>query len=174
MFRLKQSRLNLHVVVLVIIGVSFIILLLNIFGFFYNIKQLSPFVSLNENKQGYQEFISKNMHFSVKVPIRYQIEERTTSTVFSDEKGKILVGRTGTNYSTIEQYLDNLSLKNNFKTDGKESIVINSLPTVVLNIDNRRDYFIYGTEWTVYTLSTDSEELYGDLDQVAQSFRYEP
>lgn len=151
---------------LVIIAGSFLV---------YEVSSKNEHATLGKsNSSSSRTTFTSNLNFSIDVPEDVKVDEGYTGVSLLYPEGKIIIGRTGTNYRTLDEYLSDLSKKNSFNLSNKESFEINSLPAAKLKVGNRLDYFIYGTEWTIYTFSTDSEALYGDLDQIATSFRYTP
>lgn len=116
---------------------------------------------------------SSTMDFTIKVPLKYEIEEKAVSVVLSSTEGNILIGQNGTNFDNLQDYLQDLSKKNKFTLTGKVTTVINGMETTVGKINNEKYYFIYAPD-RVYSIYTSFKTLYSDLDQIAQSFRYSP
>lgn len=100
------------------------------------------------------------------------IEERFGRIIIKQPEGDIVVDSVGTNFEDINGYLNDLQEKNNFILSSKENIKINNYPVVRGEVQKERLYFIYPKKWIVYSLSTDSPQLYDELDQVAKSFKY--
>lgn len=120
---------------------------------------------------------SQSLNFSITVPEKYLIEEKQTYISLRSGVQQISIGRSGTNFNTIEDHLAELANKNKLTLNNRKSISINDLPALVTEIysNNRREkvYFIY-RDYVVYNISTDSPILFNDLDRIAQSFRYTP
>ncbi|MEN9407099.1 MAG: hypothetical protein RLZZ455_315 [Candidatus Parcubacteria bacterium] len=164
--KVSNRKHLLHLSILILVGATFVILAA------VSVK------SIPVNQQAFkiesESFIFSQLNFSIDVPSDYVIEEKYSLVILKSNVGEIAISNNGTNFETIDQYLNDLGVKNHFSLTDKEDLVINSYPAAKLIIGKRVDYFIYATEWTVYTLSTDSEALYDDLDQIARSFRYIP
>lgn len=121
-----------------------------------------------------KKFQSSNvLKFSIILPNTYEIEEKFGSVNISTSKGKILISQNGTNFENLKDYIKNS--RNNLETriQNKNTLEINGMESIFGNIDREKVYLIY-KDYTVYSLSTSSESLYDDLDQIAQSFRYAP
>lgn len=54
---------------------------------------------------------SSTMDFTIKVPLKYEIEEKAVSVVLSSTEGNILIGQNGTNFDNLQDYLQDLSKK---------------------------------------------------------------
>jgi hypothetical protein len=124
--------------------------------------------------------ISKFGHFSVVVPEGFSGVAQYTDAVLKSKDGEIIIGRNGTNFDEVNAYINDLALKNKINILKKKDLSINGLSGVRAVIEypiskskSKMAYFIY-TDNQVYTLSTDSEALYADLDKIANSFRYLP
>lgn len=114
---------------------------------------------------------------TIEYPATYELEERFGTIRLKKREGEIRVGRNGTNYESVDKYLENLSKLNHFVVTEKEEVKFKYEFATRVIIDNqKKDYFFYPDPelWAVYILSASSPELYGDLDKIAESFRYEP
>lgn len=125
-------------------------------------------------------FQSKNLKFTINIPAYLQIEEKFTTVILKSNNTQIVLSRIATNFENLEDYLNDLSIKNKLVIEDREVKTINNLNSVTANIKasvnrdkNEKVYFIYVDNW-IYSLTTDSESLYDDLDQIAQSFKYTP
>jgi len=165
----KQSNKSKLFLLTIIIFSFFVIFVAakNFRSNYINIPQINPTKDNNL-------YNSSSQKFSVSIPSKFTIEDTYNLMILKNNIGTITVSSVGTNFESLDEYLIDLSIKNNFSLDNQERLTINSLPAIKLKIGSRLDYFIYGTEWTVYTLSTDSEALYDDLDQIVRSFKYTP
>lgn len=117
-------------------------------------------------------FNSSNLlKFSIDLPVDYEVAERFGSVSVNSSRGTISIDRNGTNFTNLKDYVENS--RNNLKetVQKKEFIKINGLESMVGVSGNQRIYFIY-FNYSVYILSTSSDALYDDLDQIARSFRY--
>jgi len=130
--------------------------------------------SADKNIAGQKKtYSSKFMKFSIEVPQNFTVNERFATVTITSPEGKIIIDRNGTNYSDLDSYLDNLSELNKLEIRNKEKLEINSLSTIKAFIGKEKVYFIYYDYW-LFPISTTSEELYDELDQIAQSFKYQP
>lgn len=118
---------------------------------------------------------SSVMDFNVEVPNEFSVEEKHGSVIISNQNEKISILQNGTNFKNINDYLEFLKEKNRFRLTDEKSLQINGLSVVTGFIEDEKIYLIFSKEnYTVYSLSTKSKDLYSDLDQIAQSFRYTP
>ncbi|MBI4084532.1 MAG: hypothetical protein HY431_01360 [Candidatus Levybacteria bacterium] len=175
---MKKQR-NSHSLAL---GLTIVILFgLLLLGYFVarSTKNLSSVNNYQQpNTSQNTTFQSKNLKFIVLAPKNFEIEESFTSVIFKNEEGEIVLGRSGTNFKKLEEYLEDLSIKNRATITNRQ--YFNGQPNIVKgriryqNIQTEKEiYFIYNDNW-VYSLSTDSEALFDDLDEIAKSFRYRP
>lgn len=115
------------------------------------------------------------LKITIDYPENFKLEEKFETITLKNNKGTIIISTNGTNYDSVDGYLDNLSELNNFRITKKEKVKLKYEDATIITIDNRKkDYFFYPTEWSIYFISASSPELYGDLDKIAESFRYEP
>ena len=123
---------------------------------------------------------SSIMNFSIEVPTGFKVTESlgSVSILYAGDEGEILIGRSGTNFDSLTEYLNDLNAKNRTRVINSQSETINSYQAfkqTLVNDDleesNRVTYFIY-VDGQVYSISTASESLYDELDQVARSFKY--
>lgn len=127
-----------------------------------------------------QVYASKTLKFTIIFPSQFKVEERFTTASINSIEGEILLSRVATDFENIEDYLNDLSVKNRIKITNRENIKINSLDGIRGKIDyapttnpTKYAYFVYADNW-VYSLSTSSPALFDALDTIAQSFRYTP
>lgn len=117
---------------------------------------------------------SEVMKFSVDLPNEFSaVENLGRVTIKSDSQREIYINQVGTNFENVSAYLKDLQNKNNFTLMNEKIMKINNLEAISGNKGKEKIYFIY-TSYDIKTISTTSEELYDDLDQIAQSFRYTP
>lgn len=138
-----------------------------------NVSYQTPSYIPTQTKQP-RIYTSKAMKFSINTPIDFKIEERFFRVTLSKTEGNIYIERSGTNFDNIDDYLNDLDKRNNSVTQNKEKIYINNLSAIRGMADNDRYYFIYVDKWIIFTLFTESNQLFADLDTIAQSFRYTP
>jgi hypothetical protein len=127
-----------------------------------------------------QTFYSMLWSFSIEVPDSYQILEKNTFIeLFKNDGKKITVVKNGTNFDNLEDYLQEFDSRRKIRSSDEKMLRIDNMDAIV-RIDTFPDvgvtqkaYYIY-TGYMVYILSTEDTQLYNDLDQIAQSFRYTP
>lgn len=119
-------------------------------------------------------FKSSNvMDFTIRHSDSFVVTENAGSAILSSASGTIIIDQNGTNFNDIEEYLEDLSLKNKFDIKNKKSVVINGYKSIVGMISNEKYYFIFASG-VVSSISTPNQELFSDLDQIAKSFQYTP
>jgi len=113
------------------------------------------------------------MKFSITLPATYRVEEKLAKVTISTSGGKIYINQIGTNYDNFEEFLQKVKEENKILLIEEKALTINNLPAVLWEKTDEKLYILYH-ENTVYTISTKFKSLYSDLDQIAQSFRYNP
>lgn len=120
-----------------------------------------------------KEFKSSEMDFSIDLPENFNVEEGSISIKLYSSNGEIWTYRNSTNFDNLTDYIENSRNNLGSRLTGRKSLTINGLQSVSGFIDEEKLYFVY-TDNRVYILSTKNADLYSDLDQIAQSFRYTP
>lgn len=123
---------------------------------------------------------SKFMQITFATPGGFQLNDENIDIVLKNDVGEIDIVSNGTNYSTLDGYLQNLSQKNHFILTQRQELAINHLPAISGYINTlinntpeyEKIYFFYPAPYSVVTISTKSPELYNTLDQVAQSIKF--
>ncbi len=143
-----------------------------------SLQSSSPFKSKIDSDYLSKTFDSKTMKFTIQIPSKYTIQDNSLSVDLVLDNLKINITRNGTNFSNLSDYIKDFNSKRRFdlKVSKKESINgYDSLSRLIILPDNtnQKSYYIYVDHW-VYSLSTSSEALYSDLDQIAKSFKYNP
>lgn len=176
---MKKKQSNFHkfpIVLSVFVAITVLILY---------VLQLNP----NGEKRIYNSqqmyssstFTSKNLKFSVTVSNDYLINEKYTSIMLKNNLGEIKINRIGTNFSNLNDYLQDLEVKNKLQIINKETFKVGGLDIIkgiinhtITKVADEKAYFIYSNNWSVYSFSTSSPALFDDLDQIVRSFRYTP
>lgn len=132
----------------------------------------SPKISTNSAEQT-KIFQASSLKFTIELPVGYQAAEKLESVKITTKTGEILIGKNGTNFNNLDDYIKNS--RNNITTrlTNRKELKINGLDAISGFIDGEKIYFIY-VENTVYLISTNTSPLFNDLDQIAKSFRYTP
>lgn len=173
----KFQKHNLHLIALFVVCGIFVALTLAVIKGSYVARQNNPTKVINS------VFTSSVNQFSIDLgKVSYEkINEDYNEVSIVRSEGIIQIGKIGTNFNTLNDYISDLIDKNDLLSEVQEELFINGSPAIrtvikfpVSKAKDQKMYFIYPTERTVYTLSTDSEVLYDDLDQIARSFRYIP
>ena len=101
------------------------------------------------------------------------------SVYLRDNEKEIMVSKNNTNFLTIDEYVRELEKRNKVKINSSYDAKIDGNPVLVgyiahllSNLPTEKAYFIMPKKYTIFLISTSSPELYGDLDQIARSFRY--
>ena len=129
--------------------------------------------SPSPTSQELKTFQSKFMKFSIELPNNFFAEEKLGSVIINSPEGKIFIDKNGTNFGNLDDYLSDLSIKNKIELKTQTKLTITGLDAIAGFIDQEKNYYVYADN-SVFLLSTTSESLYPDLDQIAQSFRYIP
>lgn len=161
----KQNKLPVVVVVLILLAGVLV----------FNYQKVSTDKQQSQTTQDQTKTFQSSsvMKFQISVPTSHEITEKFGSATISTPNGNILIGQNGTNFDNLKNYISNSNNNLEDRIKNKKELKINGLDVVSGVIENRKTYFIY-SDFRVYILSTDSESLFTDLDQIAQSFRYMP
>ncbi len=157
-----------------LLGVVIIIIILG-----YYILPRNQITKVDNSATNSQEltrsYTSKLLKITIDVPVNYSVEEKFGTITLKEKNGKreIVLSRAGTNYNSLEGYLNDLNQKNNLIIKEKEKLVINNHEAVKEKIGEETYYSIYANSW-VFSIKTEFKELFSDLDQIAHSFRYTP
>ena len=119
-------------------------------------------------------FQSETMNFSIEIPQSFQTEEKFGSVTIKNGSGIILIMQNATNFDNLKEYIKNS--KNNLENRiaGREDLVINNQEATSGFLENNEKIYLIYADNTVYIISTKSQPIYSDLDQITQSFRYIP
>lgn len=128
-----------------------------------------------------QTFQAKFLKFGLKVPTGFQITDTLTYIDLIKGQSKINISKNSTNYSNVIDYVKDFDDKRiGVHIENEEMIKIGDLNSLkrIENftsgpISQQKIYYIL-VDSKVYSISTTSQILYDELDQIAQSFRYTP
>lgn len=168
-----NNNLNYPLIIIVVFSLIAIVYIIMRANREQNVSYLTPSYTPTRTIQT-KIYSSKEMKFSIDVPTDLKIDEKFFRVTLSSANGNIYIERNGTNFSNIDDYLNDLDKKNNSVTLSKEKININNFPAIRGIVNGDRYYFIYADKWTIFTLFVASKSLFSDLDKIAQSFRYTP
>jgi hypothetical protein len=116
---------------------------------------------------------SSTLDFAIQVPTALNVQEKLGQVIITNGNEQIFIGKSGSNFSTLKQYVDVLNERNRVSMLNKKSFQLHGLNYIKGNINGEMVYFIQVPN-IVYILSTKSPKLYSSLDQIAKSFRYTP
>lgn len=153
------------------------LVLLGVFGYFFlkpkNQSQQSPTSQAISTKT----YTSENLNFAIEIPSFTESRELGPGVVFEIADNKYNLSRTATEFDSLSSHLENLDNIEKTPITNDHRITINSydaarrLVTMSDSQEKLLSYHIFADGW-VYVISTTSPDLYSDLDQIAQSFRY--
>ncbi len=173
---MKNKKLLL-VLILGLVAVFVVVIYLS--GFQKNNKETSSFQSPTPTKSQLKTFQSKNFDFIVNLPHEFEVKEGLSYIEFHGKGGTIDFGRNdASGDGDLKHFLINFDEKNEIKDISEmRDLKINSFPAIS-RVELRgkiyaKLFYIYVDDW-VYVFSTDSKELYDDLEKIVQSFRYTP
>lgn len=162
----KRGRFTRKIILLIL---TFLMITL---GFAFLVKAFYP-----EKKTYHSEFLKITIDYSTK----FDLEEKFGTITLKNKEGEIIITTTGTNYSSLDEYIKaSDELNETMIKVMRKRVKINNWDGVVSNISyennpslNHKGYIFY-KDYGVYSLFTTSSNLYSDLDKITKSFRYEP
>lgn len=154
--------------------IAIMFILIAVFFIIQNSENSHKYNNQTVYTTNYKAYNSKTLKISFNIPSNFQIKESFNSINIQSSNGKIMITRQGTNYENLENYLENLSELNNFQVTSQEDGKTEYDSLLIIIDNNKKSYLILPTPWTVYSISTSSQELYDELDEIAKSFRYTP
>lgn len=122
---------------------------------------------------------SKTMKFSIEVPSNYTVEEKLGRVIItSDSQAKIYIDRIGTNFNNLNDYLNNLDSHNKTQilSQKQESIKNYAANIRTLKFPSGETQYVYTfyIDGWIYSIYTNDLSISITLDQIAQSFKYNP
>jgi len=117
-----------------------------------------------------------NFGVSFKKPNDFKVNEKSNSIVIKKEGQQIEISTVSTNYQTLDEYIADISTKNNLRYENKEKLIFNDkevIKTLRLTSDQKEEltYWIYN-DYGMYFVSTTDKELYEITEQVARSIQF--
>lgn len=136
-------------------------------------------ITQNKNGSNLKTFKSSSvMKFSINIPKNLEAEENLGRVTIISQYGKIYIERNGTNFANLKDYLNDLDVQNKPKILEENQRLINnnqgSIRLIKYGTGEIQKVIVIFSEGWIYNFYTNSETLYDDLDQIAQSFRYTP
>ncbi len=122
-----------------------------------------------------QQYSAAGLGITLDVPSNAIIDDRPNLLVLNYGEDEIIMDKIATDYETLEEYLENLSVKNHWKTVHQESIELAGIQWRLVtrkNGDtNKKMYFVKKNYW-VYSFSTSSPALEPELKSILETFRF--
>jgi hypothetical protein len=172
----KGKKKQIKVILLVAIGITLVLFLFSLISKNTSQELISDSnlsITPTTNPRLPNQYHSDLMAIAFNTPSGYSIEELGNFITLNNNKGEIIISRIGTNSDYLDGYLIDTARNNHLVLANKQSLTINALSAIKVDINGKRNYLFYKDNW-VFTIETKSPELYADLDQIAKSFRYEP
>lgn len=173
----KKSKKNYQYLILLSISLTILIT----FIYFHFTANNKDRVTQTNSETKLLTYTSQNKKVSFLYPPDYQIEEIYNDISLIKGISQISIYSIGTNYDNLQDYLNGLERMNKLNIVERYPSQINNIKTIraviktpVNNNPDSYTYFFYPTEWTVYSISTDSKELRNDVDKIAETFIYNP
>ncbi len=180
--KIEQQNKNLHIYILIgifLVAVLFLVKVLTKDQSVIDQSQVQNNLSITPKIKTYH---SNFLGITINIPPGYETEEQfgTISLKKGKEGKEVIVSRIGTNNDSLEGYLFDIADKNHLEIVNKENLIINGISGIKTTIKHpiskdpdTKIYYFY-KDYSAYYISTNNSELYSDLDQIAQSFRYAP
>lgn len=183
----KSKKNNKKIIWISLIAVAILFVLLLIFGIFNKATApINPSLTIYPSIPPFTTYHSNILNITINIPNDFILkEENVLREMILEKNGKtIIVHRYTTNryYNNIKELLDEIyNIDNSSKEIIRQQIKINDKDCEV-SVEkynnsaesNKKNYNCYLDGNTFLSISTTSESLYSDLDQIAKSFRYEP
>ncbi len=176
----KNTKVNKNY--LWILGIVIIIGVVAVYQLPRKQSQTTDNSSVTTKPNETKTYTSKLLKISIDIPESYSVEEKfgTITLRRIDDKKEITISRSGTNSGALEGYLAELDYRNNINIIQKEPVYISGVSGIKAVIKHpnstnpdTKTYFFY-KNYNIYDVSTNTTDLYSDLDQIARSFRYAP
>lgn len=158
---------------IVLTGLLIIFLIVVYFNNSYNQSQIT------NNSSATKTYESENLKFGIKVPRSFSVKSSNTGVDLVRLEGSIEIVRNGTNFDNLSDYISTFDARRNIVASEVKKISIDGRDVISRIVDlpeeniKKRSYYIY-VDYSVYILSTSSSALFGELDKIAQSFKYTP
>src|SRR5436190_6221881 len=191
---MNKKKQIFHHYILLFIGLLFIAILIVVISkpIRRKVSSTSSVSTLQQSKTLYtsyptpvtRTYYSDFLKIEITYPAEFQVTERLGTVTLKKEQDKeeIRVSRNGTNNTSLEGYLAEVDYRNTFKDKivDKQYVIINGIKVLKIISEyptnsklNHKGYYFY-IDHAIYFISTSSPSLYNDLDQIAQSIRYNP
>ena len=164
-----NKQRNIIILVLIIIGIIGLSLYTNL-----NRNRSQPPQGIESGKNIYK---SAAIKFAIEVPKDFKVEDKGVTLTLKHNLGELKISRNGTQYQTIKSHLGYFDKLRGVSEIESKELRINAYQAIRRLEEtpdgNRLAYYIM-VESFIYTLSTTSQPLFDDLDQIAKSFQSTP
>lgn len=126
-----------------------------------------------------KKYLSADFKMKIDIPSGLLIEDKFPLFVLKGELGEIQVVRNGTNFDDLDDYLEDFDSKRKLNLYESNPSIVNGYPVVIRNSSTKdsevkqKSAFLFAENY-VYIFSTFDEALYPAIDQIVQSFEYNP
>ncbi|QQS43485.1 hypothetical protein IPM65_05020 [Candidatus Roizmanbacteria bacterium] len=158
------------------LGIVILILLLSAVAWFVSSPKKEPESTVTKSSE-VEHFTSENLEISFDAKTPVLMKDLWTNVVLDYDGKEIVIGRSGSDYQSLREYLDHLIEINHLDAISQEEITIDDSPGIILfthtTDGDYPTYYVIKDGW-VFSLFTVHPELFDDLDMVAKTFRYHP
>lgn len=165
--------------------ILFLVVALGVFNLYQNNRahndaELESVIIEKPVSEKQENYSSKNLKFKIHIPEGMSVDEKFTNVLLTSPLGEIRISRIGTNFDSIDSYMQNLEVKNKTVYETKEFGKIGGHDVVYVTFvdpsENSRQFseiMMFVNGW-IYKFSTINDPLRPILKDIAQSFKYEP
>ena len=152
--------------------------ILTYFFFYRNLTKIE-YTEKNNPLVTRRNFALPHWRFSIRVPNEYLIKEASSYIDLYKSNKKINISKNGTNFDNVKDYVKDFDSKRTIIVESEKKLDIKNYYWLVRveyfpNLQIREKVYLIYLDHGVYTFSTQSSDLYNDLDQIVQSFKYLP
>lgn len=135
--------------------------------------------SLASGRTPERSYTSDSFQMAIMVPEGFNIEDDFPLFAVKEGNRRVEVVRNGTNFQNLEEYIKDFDKKRNVREVKREEKALANYPQLARELsygdssEVQKSIYIY-VDNSVYIFSTTDKSLYHVLDQIVQSFKYEP
>lgn len=125
-------------------------------------------------------YYSNDVDATVTIPSNWKAVEVITFVSFLTPEGKIELRRNPTNFNTLEEYIRENDSKRGIKGEQERQLTVAEYPAVQrmeefkgVSASRQKIYYLFVNKW-IYTVYSNDQALFDDLDKIAYSFKYTP
>lgn len=159
-----------------LLAIFFILIIVISCTFFYGLPQNQ------ENKQIENTRATSSTNITIKaldisfiIHSDFNKKERSNSVELNKNEKKIEVSKIGTNFISAQDYIKDISIKNNLTFIKKESIKNNEIiKTIRITSDKKEEltFWLYNN-YRMYFVTTTDKDLYPLTEEVARSIKFD-